>query len=70
MLINKAIDQLAPREAIIIKARFGLNNEKQEMSLKEIAQIIGRTRERVRQIEIKALNKLKLAQEIKEATQE
>ena len=53
MLLNK-IDQ---REAEILKLRFGLENG-QPLTLKEIGDKVGMTRERVRQIETEALRKL------------
>ncbi|MCL2639453.1 MAG: RNA polymerase sigma factor RpoD/SigA [Phycisphaerales bacterium] len=53
MLLNK-IDQ---REAEILKLRFGLENG-QPLTLKEIGDKVGLTRERVRQIETEALRKL------------
>jgi RNA polymerase primary sigma factor len=53
MLLNK-IDQ---REAEILKLRFGLEDG-QPLTLKEIGEKVGLTRERVRQIEGEALRKL------------
>ena len=53
MLLNK-IDQ---REAEILKLRFGLEDG-QPLTLKEIGEKVGLTRERVRQIENEALRKL------------
>jgi RNA polymerase primary sigma factor len=53
MLLNK-IDQ---REAEILKLRFGLEDG-QPLTLKEIGEKVGLTRERVRQIENEALKKL------------
>jgi RNA polymerase primary sigma factor len=53
MLLNK-IDQ---REAEILRLRFGLEDG-QPLTLKEIGEKVGLTRERVRQIENEALRKL------------
>ena len=50
-------DMLTPRELEVIKLRFGF--EERIYTLEEIGQKMGVTRERIRQIEKKALNKLK-----------
>ena len=52
--INTVLD---PRERFIIKMRFGFNGKPK--TLNECGEILGITRERVRQIEKSALNKLK-----------
>ena len=57
-LVDSALDTLSPREAKIMRLRFGLNGEG-EHSLQEIADLIGRSRDRIRQIEAKALRKLR-----------
>ena len=49
---------LNKREAMVIAMRFGLAGNT-EHTLEEIGQQLGVTRERVRQIEAKALNKLR-----------
>ena len=49
--------QMDPREASVLRMRFGLNNEEPK-TLKEIGEHLGLTRERVRQIENEALEKL------------
>lgn len=55
--ITKALNSLTEREAVVIKMRFGLGDG-QEHTLEEIGQKLKVTRERVRQIETKALRKL------------
>jgi RNA polymerase primary sigma factor len=55
--ITKALNSLTEREAIVVKMRFGLGDG-QEHTLEEIGQKLKVTRERVRQIETKALRKL------------
>ena len=51
-------DQLEERERTILFLRFGLNGERPK-TLEEVSQAIGRTRERVRQIQNQALDKLR-----------
>lgn len=55
-LLLDAIDQ---REATVLRLRYGLDGH-EPLTLKEIGQRVGLTRERVRQIEIEALNKLNI----------
>jgi len=49
--------KLDDRERTILKLRFGLNGERPH-TLEEVSRVIGRTRERIRQIQNKALEKL------------
>jgi RNA polymerase primary sigma factor len=56
--IMRVLDTLTPREAEIIRMRFGIECEK-DYTLEEIGRHLSITRERVRQIEAKALRKLK-----------
>ena len=56
--INKALSKLTVKEAAVIRLRFGLDNGK-ERTLQEVGKILGITRERVRQLESRALKKLK-----------
>jgi len=51
--------RLDERERTILNLRFGLNGERPR-TLEEVSQTIGRTRERVRQIQNQALEKLRL----------
>ncbi len=55
--IRELLDSIDEREATILRLRFGLDGN-EPLTLKEIGQEIGLTRERVRQIEIEALKKL------------
>ena len=52
------LDSLPPREARILRMRFGLENGK-VYTLEEVGQKFGLTRERIRQIETKALRRLR-----------
>jgi RNA polymerase primary sigma factor len=56
--IEEALKSLTDREAKILKKRFGLGDE-HEHTLEEVGQQFKVTRERIRQIEAKALRKLK-----------
>ena len=58
MEIKKAMAFLTPREAKILRMRFGIG-EKREYTLEELGRQFGITRERIRQIQAKALQKLK-----------
>jgi RNA polymerase primary sigma factor len=55
--INKILATLTPKEATIIEMRFGLNNQAC-LSLKEIGNHCHLTKERIRQIEKKAIQRL------------
>ncbi len=57
--ISKAIKILDPRELTIICCHFGINTDN-EMTLQEIGAELHLTRERVRQIQVRALKKIKL----------
>lgn len=56
--VKKVLDSLTDREKQVITLRFGLEDGR-ERTLEEVGQRFGVTRERVRQIEKKALNKLR-----------
>ncbi len=56
--IRKALNLLTPREKTILKLRFGIDTER-EYSLEEVGKLYNITRERVRQIEAKAIRKLR-----------
>ncbi len=56
--IEQVLDTLPPREARILRLRFGLENGR-TYTLEEVGQKFGLTRERIRQIESKALRRLR-----------
>jgi RNA polymerase primary sigma factor len=59
--VFKALDMLTEREAQILTLRFGLGDARQH-TLKELGEIFGLTRERIRQIQKNALRKLRSPQ--------
>jgi RNA polymerase primary sigma factor len=67
---DEALSALTPREERIVRMRFGLDRSGKEHTLEEIGHVFGLTRERIRQIESKALKKLRhpaLARKLKAA---
>ena len=57
-IINNVLDTLSTKEAEVIRMRFGINSDK-PMTLEAIGQHYGVSRERIRQIESKAIRKLR-----------
>ena len=56
--LKSLISRLDERERLILITRFGLDGSRRK-TLEDVSQMIGRTRERVRQIQNAALRKLK-----------
>ena len=56
--VREILDSLTPNEARILRMRFGIDLST-DHTLEEVGQVFGVTRERIRQIESKALRKLK-----------
>jgi RNA polymerase sigma factor (sigma-70 family) len=57
--IERVLDQLGPREREIVIRRFGLGDVTSPQTLEEVGRHFGVTKERIRQIEGRALNKLR-----------
>ena len=58
-IIKKVLKQLTEREQTVIKLRFGLDNKHEPMYYNQIATMYLLTSERIKQIEAKALRKLR-----------
>ncbi len=58
--IEEALKSLPEKEAEVIRLRYGLGEDEEPKTLDEIGRIMGISRERVRQIEKKALKKLRM----------
>lgn len=57
-LVNRWLDELDEREREVLVCRFGLRGHKKG-TLEEVGEVVGLTRERVRQIQIQALKRLR-----------
>jgi RNA polymerase primary sigma factor len=57
--VNDVLKTLTPREAKVIRLRFGLTDDGAQRTLEEVGAFFNVTRERIRQIEAKALRKLR-----------
>lgn len=62
--LEDVMKELRPREKEVIRARYGLDSGA-EKTLEEVGKMLGVTRERVRQIESKAIKKLQQSKKIK-----
>ena len=56
--ITEALDTLEPRDAKVLRLYFGLEGER-EHTLEEIGNMLGVTRERIRQLRDRALRRLR-----------
>jgi len=57
--VSEVLRTLTPREAKVIRLRFGLTDDGAQRTLEEVGAFFNVTRERIRQIEAKALRKLR-----------
>ncbi len=62
--LHKAIADLPEREQKVLNLRYGMNGDREPMSLEAIGRELGITRERVRQIEANALETLSMLREV------
>ena len=60
---SRALSRLTAREERILRLRFGIG-QREERTLEQIGQLFSLTRERIRQIEAKALRKLRAQREL------
>ena len=59
-LLGKAISKLSPREQLIIRLRFGLNNtDGEEKTQKEVADILGISQSYISRLEKRIMKRLK-----------
>ena len=58
-MTDAVLATLSPREEVVIKLRYGLGPAGEEHTLEEVGKNFDVTRERIRQIEAKALRKLR-----------
>jgi len=69
--LRRLLNRLDPRERAIIRRRFGLDHEADVQTLQSLAEELGVCKERVRQLEMRAIAKLRtLAEKIKLAPPE
>jgi RNA polymerase primary sigma factor len=62
--LHQALGRLPDRERLVLKLRYGLDGDPNPQSLEEIGRQLGVTRERVRQLEAQALERLAMLREI------
>jgi RNA polymerase primary sigma factor len=56
--LREALSELSPREREVVRLRFGLDDGRAR-TLQEVANVVGLTREGIRQVETKALASLR-----------
>jgi RNA polymerase primary sigma factor len=62
--LRNALGELGERERRVLQLRYGMNGDRDPMSLEAIGRELGITRERVRQIEANALERLSMLREV------
>ena len=61
--VDRILSRLDERERQIIVSRFGLDHSREPLTLKEVGSEMGVTKERIRQLESRALDKARMAAE-------
>jgi RNA polymerase primary sigma factor/RNA polymerase sigma factor len=61
--VEKILQRLTPREEQVIRSRFGMDSGREPQTLQQLGRTMGVSKERVRQIEMRALEKLRNAAE-------
>ncbi|MDA0938940.1 MAG: sigma-70 family RNA polymerase sigma factor, partial [Proteobacteria bacterium] len=64
-MTTRALSSLTPREERVLRMRFGIGTHR-DHTLEEVGQAFSVTRERIRQIEAKALKKLRRPSRLKQ----
>ncbi|MCL1935805.1 MAG: RNA polymerase sporulation sigma factor SigE [Defluviitaleaceae bacterium] len=59
-LLNIAINKLNPREKKIVELRFGINSENEEMTQKEVADLLGISQSYISRLEKKIIKRLRV----------
>jgi RNA polymerase primary sigma factor len=62
--LRNAVDRLPERQREVVKLRYGLDGDRDPLSLESISRLMGISRERVRTLELDALERLSMAREL------
>jgi len=57
--VKLILDRLDDRERQIVTARFGLVRGREQMTLTQVGAVMGVTKERIRQIQVRAMSRLR-----------
>lgn len=68
--LDRWLNELDPRQREVLKRRFGLGEYDERQTLEEVGEAIGLTRERVRQIQIEGLKRLRFILEMNEISED